>query len=213
VQALRFAIVGLFVAALTIGPAFAQQAEKKPTDKPSKAAADLPKCPVSDMPVSFYQSVKTDDGPVYLCCPKCVSAFEAKKAELKDKVAAQRAALAKLPKVQVTCPVGGEPVSAEFTSSKGGQDVQFCCDKCKAKYEADPAAYKAKLAESYTYQTQCPLMGEPIDPAMFVDVGGQRVYVCCEKCQGRVQSNPQKAAGGLAKQGYKLETAAAPKKP
>lgn len=46
-----------------------------------------------------------------------------------------------------TCLVSGEKPSAEHFVDVDGLRVQFCCEKCKAKYTADPAAYAPKVAE------------------------------------------------------------------
>lgn len=140
-------------------PAAGKPAEGKPAEADKAAKIELPKCPVSGEPVDFYVSTVTDDGPVYFCCPDCIAKFKAKPAEFAVQVKAQRAAASKLPRVQVTCPVSGEPISKKSFLERDGQKIYFCCNDCKGKYEADPAAYKAKLAASYTYQAKCPVMG------------------------------------------------------
>jgi YHS domain-containing protein len=169
-------------------------------------AVVVPKCPVSGEAVNLYVSLATDDGPVYFCCPDCIAKYKANPKDYAEKVTAQRAALEKLERVQVTCPVSGEPVNEKVFTEKGGKKVYFCCKDCQAKYEADPAAYKAKLAGSYTYQTHCPVMGEPIDPKSFSDLPGkQRVYFCCMACEKKILAEPEKYAPKMAAQGYKLD--------
>ena len=39
-------------------------------------------------------------------------------------------------------------------------------------------------------QTECPVMGAPIDEDIYVDHEGQRVYLCCGSCIQRFQDNP-----------------------
>jgi len=169
-------------------------------------AVSVPKCPVSGEAVNFYVSLATDEGPVYFCCPDCIAKYKAKPKDYAEKVAEQRKALEKLERVQVTCPVSGEAVNEKVFTEKGGKKVYFCCKDCQAKYEADPAAYKAKLAASYTYQTHCPVMGEPIDPKSFADLPGkQRVYFCCMACEKKILAEPEKYAPKMAAQGYKLD--------
>jgi len=54
----------------------------------------------------------------------------------------------KLAKAQGVCPVSGEPLGAMGTPVRieyEGTVVFFCCEKCKPKFEADPAKYMAKL--------------------------------------------------------------------
>ena len=43
------------------------------------------------------------------------------------------------------CPVTGSPVAPGITDVVNGTIVHFCCRKCPAKYEANPAAYEAAL--------------------------------------------------------------------
>ncbi len=41
--------------------------------------------------------------------------------------------------------------------------------------------------------TTCPVMTkEKVDPDLYVDYKGQRVYVCCTKCKKRFSQNPEK---------------------
>ena len=147
-----------------------------------------------------------DDGPVYFCCPDCIKKYEADAKKFADKVKEQRAAVAKLPKVQVKCPVSGKPVSKDQFVEVNGQKVYFCCGKCPAQYKEDPAKFKAKLADSYTYQTRCPVSGEEIDPTAFADLpDGNRVYYCCMACDPQVRKDPAKFAMKLEEQGTWLD--------
>lgn len=189
-------------------PAAGKPAEGKPAEADKAAKIELPKCPVSGEPVDFYVSTVTDDGPVYFCCPDCIAKFKAKPAEFAVQVKAQRAAASKLPRVQVTCPVSGEPISKKSFLERDGQKIYFCCNDCKGKYEADPAAYKAKLAASYTYQAKCPVMGGDIDPTAFTDLPTkQRVYFCCMACEKKLLADPDEYVPKLAAQGLKVDAA------
>lgn len=47
--------------------------------------------------------------------------------------------------VNTTCPVGARPVRTDITSAYQGKTVAFCCSKCKAKFDAEPAKFAAKL--------------------------------------------------------------------
>ena len=51
-------------------------------------------------------------------------------------------------KTNDTCPVSGMPVDADYVVDYEGRQVAFCCGKCKAKFEKDPAKYAGKLAGS-----------------------------------------------------------------
>ncbi|MCB1277633.1 hypothetical protein [Prosthecobacter sp.] len=34
------------------------------------------------------------------------------------------------------CPISGKPADPSITSTKDGKTVAFCCEKCKAKFDA-----------------------------------------------------------------------------
>lgn len=169
-------------------------------------AAKLPNCAVMDEPIDVTVKIMTSDGPVYFCCKDCISKYQKDAAKYKDNVAAQRTAMAKMQRVQVTCPVSGKAVDGKATSTVGGQTVAFCCQNCPAKYEKDPASYKYKLEDCYTYQTRCPVSGEKIDPAAYTDLStGQRVYLCCAECGGKLLKDPAKYAPKLVEQGVNID--------
>ncbi len=179
----------------------------KPPPAEAKAeTAARPKCPVMGGPVDFSVKVQTADGPVYFCCEMCISKYEKEPQKYAEKVAAQRAALAKLERVQVSCPVTGKPVDGKTFAEVAGQKVAFCCPDCVAKYQKYPAGYKAKLEGGYSYQTLCPVSGEKIDPTAFKDLPtGQRIYFCCPACIDKLLKEPAKYAPKLEAQGVKID--------
>ncbi|MHC4064038.1 MAG: hypothetical protein ACYSUI_05995 [Planctomycetota bacterium] len=169
-------------------------------------AAVMPKCPVTDEPVDFNVKTYTEGGPVYFCCKGCIDKYRANPGKYAAKVSAQRAALAKLPKVQVLCPVTGKLVDGKTSIDHNGEKVSFCCPKCVAKFNENSAKYKTVLANSYTYQTKCPVMGGDIDPQSFTTLaGGQRIYFCCPGCEAPLFKDPAKYASKLAAQGFKIK--------
>jgi len=172
----------------------------------------LPNCPVMGDPVVFSISTQTEDGPVYFCCKSCVKKFKADPVKYAEKVAAQRKALAKRPRVQVSCPMTGKPVRLDTVVEHGGKKYYFCCKKCQGRFRSDPAkflgdrAFKARLAASYTYQTRCPVMGGEVDPEVSTELAGsQRVYFCCKSCVKKFKANPAKYAPKLSAQGIELD--------
>lgn len=55
-------------------------------------------------------------------------------------------------------------------------------------------------------QTTCPVMkGSPVNKALFVDVNGYRIYVCCGGCLKAVQTEPDKYIAQLQAEGVELE--------
>jgi YHS domain-containing protein len=212
-----YAVIVLTLAGIT-ATATAQHADK-PKKSEDSTAAKLPACPVMGESIDFNVSTMTDDGPVYFCCKSCIKKYEKAPDKYADKVAKQRAALKKLPHIQVTCPISGEPVDKSAFAEQDGNKVYFCCNDCKAKFTAHPDAFKAKLAASYTYQTKCPVKNRDIDPAAHDDLPtGERVYFCCKDCAAEFLANPGKYAPKLAAQGVninvkKLESAGKKDKP
>jgi YHS domain-containing protein len=169
-------------------------------------AATLPNCPVmSDEPIDLSVSTPTDDGPVFFCCPGCIEKYNKDPEKYAKKVAAQRAALKDRPKVQVACPITKKAVDPKVSIEHEGQKVSFCCKGCVSKFQNDPSKYKAGLANSYTYQTKCPVMGGDIDPtASTVLPTGQRIYWCCPSCGEKLMKNPAKYAPMLVAQGINI---------
>ncbi|RJP39937.1 MAG: hypothetical protein C4547_03015 [Phycisphaerales bacterium] len=165
--------------------------------------AAVPMCPVMDEPVNLAVSVATDDGPVFFCCKDCITKYQADPAKYAAQVSAQRKALADRPKIQVTCPVSKDPVDPKaFTDTDKGK-VYFCCSGCINKFKADPAKYAVALANSYTYQTQCPVMEEEINPKSFTTLAnGHKVYFCCDRCENKLFAKPSEYLPRLKAQGY-----------
>jgi Cu(I)/Ag(I) efflux system membrane fusion protein len=58
---------------------------------------------------------------------------------------------------------------------------------------AQPAGAAVRTATAATtQQTTCPVMGNPIDPAVFVEYKGKKVYFCCRGCDKKFQEDPEK---------------------
>ena len=122
------------------------------------------------------------------------------------KVAEQRKAVAALPKVQVTCPVSGKPVNTDVYVERDGRKIYFFCKDCVVKFEKDPAKYEARLADSYTYQSKCPVMGGAIDATAFTVLpDGKKVFFCCPGCDGKFLKDPAKYAAKLEAQGTMID--------
>lgn len=97
-------------------------------------------------------------------------------------------------KFSAKCIVAGKPDAKEdkFSAFRSAK-VFFCCDNCKAKFDAEPAKFEVaanhQLAVTGQYkQAKCPLSGGPIDAAQTVEVAGVKVAFCCENCQGKASA-------------------------
>lgn len=159
-----------------------------------------------DEPVDFFVKTMTADGPVFFCCKDCIKKFEANAKKYEKQVAEQRQALARLPKVQVTCPVSGKPVDDKVFIEKDGKKTYFCCKGCVGKYEKEPGKYAAQLADSFSYQTKCPVMGEEIDPTAYIKLKtGQTVFFCCPGCDKKFLKDPANYAPKLEAEGIRID--------
>ncbi len=172
-------------------------------DHGAAGGKNLPKCPVmGEETIDLSIRLATADGPVYFCCNDCIEEYKADPGKYAAKAVAQRKQLANLPKVQVTCPVMGGVVDKKVSTTIQGQKILFCCKGCIGKFEKNPAKYAAALANSYTYQTKCPVMGGTIDPKAAIElVDGRKIYFCCAGCDKKLAQNPEKYLPKLAAQG------------
>lgn len=165
----------------------------------------LPKCPVGGGPVNFAHRVSTPDGPVYFCCEHCVERFREEPLNYATQIDEQRVILASLPRIQVTCPVSGDPVDPDVYAESDGHSVQFCSPRCRAVYLETPVQYRADLAGCYWYQTKCPIDARPIDPRFFETFhAAETVYFCSSACRHKFSEDPTRFAGELARQGIRL---------
>jgi YHS domain-containing protein len=57
----------------------------------------------------------------------------------------------------------------------------------------EPASSSAEgSAEQAIAQKICPVMGEPIDPNVYTDYEGRRIYFCCQSCKATFEKDPEK---------------------
>ena len=215
----RLLIASVVGAGLVLGPepAIAQHHQTEGKKPSTKESSPLPNCPVKgDAPVNLAVSAATPEGPVFFCCKDCIPKYQTDPVKFAAQVATQRKALADRPKLQVMCPTCNEPADTKITLESGGQKVLFSSAECIAKYKSDPSKYASALANSYTYQTKCPVMGEEINPKSFATLAnGAKVYFCCKGCDKKLFAEPAKYAPKLAIQGIALdpkELTAAPAK-
>lgn len=95
-------------------------------------------------------------------------------------------------KFTAKCPVSGADASEEQFASYKDKQVYFCCEKCKAAFEAEPAKYEVKanhqLVQTKQFkQKKCPISGGDFVKEQSARVSNVNVRFCCEKCKGAVQ--------------------------
>ncbi len=181
----RTSIVTLGVVLVAAAGAARVQDSKAKTDakqdsKPAEAS-EAPQCIMMGKPIKWSVYSMYEGRPVYFCCKRCKGKFDADPAAQAEKAKAQQKAIQPVA-VQVICPGSGQPVDRKVYSDGEHGRVYFCCEKCKKAYDGDPAKFQDKLESCYSYQTTCPLMGEPIDPAVSARHGDRTVYFCCKMC-------------------------------
>jgi hypothetical protein len=68
-----------------------------------------------------------------------------------------------------------------------------------------PTALHADEPRSPNAQKVCPVMNEPINPNLYVDFEGKRIYVSCTHSLAVVKENPKKFVRQLESEGITLE--------
>jgi len=64
---------------------------------------------------------------------------------------------------------------------------------CNGERPAVEEPEEAAVADAFENQRYCPVMeGQEIDPDIYADHEGQRVYFCCAACVGEFQNDPEK---------------------
>lgn len=139
-------------------------------------------CPVSGLDINKKFNRKYRDKTVYFCCNDCIGRFEKDPEKYADGVKAQWAAMKPLA-IQVTCPADGKPISRKHSVEGDHGTVYFCGVGCKTAWQKDNSKMKSKLKDCFTYQTDCPIMGGEINPAVSAKIDGRTVYFCCPACE------------------------------
>ena len=91
-------------------------------------------------------------------------------------------------------PVAGTPkTKADPTpiAARTGHEA----DKPAAASATRPASTKPAIAQKI-----CPVMGGEIDPEVYLDHAGRRVYFCCEPCKDKFKADPAKYLAKLDQQ-------------
>lgn len=85
-----------------------------------------------------------------------------------------------------------------------GREFKFCCNGCKGKFEADPAAVISKLDSEIVEQQKdkyplhtCVVSGKEIADGEGIDYVYNNRYVklCCGGCESKVEGDPAKYIG------------------
>ena len=137
--------------------------------------------------------------------------------------------------INLTCPVSGKPVDAQFTLQHEGKTVGFCCNMCPKAFEKEPAKFASKIkadapvekkpeekkpeekkpeekkptvaaATGKPVNATCPVSGKPVDAEFAVLFDNKNVGFCCGNCKAAFEKEPAKFAAKI-----KADAAPAPK--
>ena len=53
------------------------------------------------------------------------------------------------------------------------------------------SGHKAGITKTKTAQKNCPVMGGKINPKLYYQYKGQKIYVCCPGCIATIKKNPE----------------------
>ena len=63
---------------------------------------------------------------------------------------------------------------------------------CQKKTEPQKSQGAAAQVTASAEQTNCPVMGGPINKKFFTEYKGKKVYFCCPDCKPEFEKNPEK---------------------
>jgi len=137
------------IAAVKKDPVAAIQKIRANGEKPALAAnfKSQTVCPLSGEPVKDDVYVVKNNVLVKFCCPDCKAKF------VKDWDKSLAAMLKKgqapilLTLAQTACPLTGEAINKESSVEYKGKKIYFCCEDCKAKFNASPEKYLQAMAD------------------------------------------------------------------
>ena len=164
------------------------------------------KCVVMGKQAKKDFAVKYKEGEVYLCCSKCVTAFEKDPTKFATKSNHQLAASGQY--VQKKCPMSGQALAEGIVSKVGGVEVGFCCGDCKKSVDdASDLAAKSKLvfadkpfAKGFEKKqsmdlakVKCLMMPKrSVKAEHAVDYLGGKVFFCCKGCKSKFAKDQSK---------------------
>lgn len=181
--------------------ATASASESAPSEARTPAATQPAAilCPVTGKPIDRHYAEQFRGRWVYFANQAALDEFTRDPYRFADAVKAQWNVDEPL-RVQVHCPVTGEPPKPDIFVGRGLDAVYFATEDAKAKYVADPAQFADKLTDCYTYQTLCAHSGMDIDPQVTLDFKGRTLYFFCENCRAAFEKEPAAEQAHLLQQ-------------
>jgi len=181
------------------------------------------KCIVSGQAASVDTAAEYRGGKVYMCCNKCVAAFNEKSQDFATK--ANHHLLLTGQFVQKACPITGKAVAEDIKLTVGGVEVAFADAESMKKVEAlekleDKAAMvfaDEAFEKAFAIKPKWDITGikcfmmpkRDVKEAKSVDHNGGKVFFCCPGCVKKwnkdtakyeAQGNVQLVSSGQFKQ-------------
>ena len=115
--------------------------------------------------------------------------------------------------INTVCPVTGRKVKPNKTSVYQGQVIGLCCDKCKKRFDKNPAQFIGKVKEfkpagvkapikkapgkrappdKTIANTKCPVGDRELADGVFSAYQGRLIGFCCKKCKAKFDADPRK---------------------
>jgi YHS domain-containing protein/uncharacterized membrane protein len=130
-------------------------------------------CPVSGSPIDATKFVAFEGRRVAFCCENCLAKFQQEPAAFASNLPpAEPGPDSSLAEAPATDP-------APVADASGGAPVD--------QPEPQPVAINS----------QCPVSGNAVDAATFVDHDGRRIAFCCDNCRKKFTEDPAQFAGKL----------------
>ena len=135
-------------------PAVALKAIDEAVIKAQASTYPMKTCPVSGEELSGMGTpfdMVHGTRLVRLCCKDCIKGFQKDPAKAMAQVDAALIAEQKKTYPLTTCLVSGKPIEGEgFDHLYGTRLARFCCPKCAASFDKEPAKYLAQLDQAAT---------------------------------------------------------------
>jgi YHS domain-containing protein len=197
---MRLALI--FVCIWSVTTAFAQSKradlpkEHRKAEQAAAAAAataaevEKPVCPVTGRPIDLNVWTELDGKRIYFADEAARAKFQENPGQYAENVRKQWE-LMRPPRVQVLCPVTGQPVNRQVSTLWNGERIYFASPAAKATWEEHPQRYAEKLKQCYTFQTVCPCGYGDIRPDVSLEYKGRTLYFCCPGCRDAFRRNPE----------------------
>ncbi len=136
----RTIILTVVAAASLIATAFAFAGDSESAEKMPQSQTH---CPVMGGVIDSTVFTDIQGQRVYHCCPMCSDVLKADPDKYFKRAGAQNIVFEN---IQTTCPVSGKELSEkQVYTDYQGRRVYFCCEKCIAEFDKDPADYLSRL--------------------------------------------------------------------